>query len=297
MRKIVPILFYGNLFYGICAVALCYDANLQHNQPANHPLFYLLVFIATWLYYTRIYYKSRKVLLANPRTQWYLSNLSVIKKSLVVGIGILVVVSMAYLFRLPYLSTLPPQHWALLMIFPLVGIFYTFDVPAFGPYRAIRRIGWLKPFFIGFTWSGLTAVYPVVLVGVETDLSTPPSFFYWLQSFLYISALAVLFDIKDYTVDLKVGLKTYPTQWGIKKTLAAVVLPATLLSAAGQVFFLYQHQPSPVVYLVQVAPFVLLLALSPMVQRQSSILFYLVVIDGLMLLKALAGITTVHFYK
>lgn len=46
-RGIVPAIFFGNYFYGICVVALSIETAFQLNVPLNPWPYYMLIFAAT----------------------------------------------------------------------------------------------------------------------------------------------------------------------------------------------------------------------------------------------------------
>ncbi|MCY7421737.1 MAG: hypothetical protein LH478_08355 [Chitinophagaceae bacterium] len=301
MRNIIPLIFYGNLFYGLCALVLCLDTNLQHHLPANGPHFYFLTFTITVLYYSRIYFKIRVTNTDDKRIVWYSKHQNIILPSLI-GLLILVFID-ALVVILKFRNSAgnaPFIYWLLIILIPLVGFFYTYKKFPFPQVKQLRAIGWLKPFFIGFAWSGLITVYPVFFRQLQSGIAKQqfilPSGLYWLQNFLFISSLAIVFDIKDHAADLRYGLKTYPALLGVQKTLGMVVLPITFLSLG--VLFLYQQQVqlSLTQSIIQTIPYVLLLTIIPFLTQKHSILFYLVFVDGLMLTKGLCGIISIYFF-
>lgn len=302
LRNTIPIIFYGNLFYGLCAVALCLETNFQHHIPPNGPHFYLLVFTSTVVYYSRIYYKSISSLSTNKRTIWYRENQRVIKASLLVALLFIAVDSTYLLFKLRNaVLTLHMIQWALMIVFPLIAFLYTFKVIPFAGLKQLRGIGWMKPFFIGFAWSGLVTVYPVFFRQMQSGTASGqlilPSGLFWLQNFLFISALAVMFDIKDHISDSRLHLKTYPAMLGVRKTISLVIIPLVLVSLA--VLFLHQiqHHATLPQLLIQLIPFILLFIVTAFFQKDRGILFYLVVIDGLMLVKGICGIISISIFK
>ncbi len=295
MRNLIPIIFYGNLFYGLCALALCLETNLQHHLPPNGPHFYFLVFAGTVFYYSRIYYKSIHALSTNQRNLWYSSNKKLIK-NILVAVTVLIIIDtifLLYKFRIEVLN-IHLRQWGLICIFPLVAFLYTYKRIPFVQQKQLRTIGWLKPFIIGFAWSGLVTIYPLffrqVQSGINADDFILPSGLFWLQNFLFISALAIIFDIKDQASDLKWKLKTYPTIMGIKNTLRLIVIPLSLLSFATLFLYLWQKNAPVIQIALQSVPFIVLFIVISMMKKNQGILFYLAVIDGLMLLKGITGI-------
>ena len=301
MRNIIPLIFYGNLFYGLCAIVLCLDTNLQHRIPPNGPHFYFLTFSITVLYYSRIYFKTRLSTTNDKRSLWYNKYQNIIRPALIVLLVLVFIDAIVVIIKFRNsIANAPLKDWMLLFLIPLVGFFYTFKKFPFWQVKQLRAIGWLKPFFIGFAWSGLVTVYPMFFrqlqSGIDKDQFMLPSGLFWLQNFLFISALAIVFDVKDHISDIRYGLKTYPALLGVQKTLHLVVLPITLLSLA--VLFLHQQQIhlSFRQSLVQTIPYVLLLITIPFIAHQRSILFYLAYIDGLMLVKGFSGMISILFF-
>lgn len=107
---------------------------------------------------------------------------------------------------------------------------------------------------------------------------------------MYISVLAIMFDIKDYADDANKDLKTFVVRVGLRKTIFRILLPLTVLGLVS--FSVFAHQASFTIprFLINVIPFLLLLAVAYSMHRRKSIFYYLVVIDGLMLVKSLCGI-------
>ena len=302
LRNIIPLIFYGNLFYGLCALALCLETNLQHQLPPNGPHFYFLTFSITVLYYSRIYFTTRIANNIEQRSQWYINYQKPIKKALIVLLALVLIDAIVVIIKFRNaLVNAPIAECLLVLIIPLVGFFYTYKKFPFPQVKQLRAIGWLKPFFIGFAWSGLVTVYPVFFRQLQSGIAKHqfilPSGLYWFQNFLFISSLAIVFDIKDHAADLRYGLKTYPALLGVQKTLGAVVVPLTFLSLG--VLFLYQQQVqlSLIQSIIQTIPYVLLLTIIPFLAKKHSILFYLVFVDGLMLIKGICGIISIYFIK
>lgn len=280
---------------------LCLDTNLQHRLPPNGPHFYFLTFSITVLYYSRIYFKTRLSTTDDKRSLWYIKYQNIIRPALIVLLVLVFADAIVVIFKFRNSAgNAPLTDWMLLLLIPLVGFFYTFKKIPFWQIKQLRAIGWLKPFFIGFAWSGLVTVYPMFFrqlqSGIEKQQFMLPSGLFWLQNFLFISALAIVFDIKDHASDIRYGLKTYPALLGIQKTLGLVVLPITLLSLA--VLFLHQQQMhlSLEQSMIQTIPYVFLLIIIPFLAHQRSILFYLAFIDGLMLTKGLCGMISILFF-
>jgi 4-hydroxybenzoate polyprenyltransferase len=269
------------------------ETNLLHGYSLNEFPFYLLVFFGSWIYYTMIYVRSISPKSTNPRIVWYRENLTNIRRVLyfilLIELLLIIVCIGMYFKGVFYLSN---TQWLLVISVPLVAGLYTFNI-RLGKFKKFRQIGWLKPLVIGYTWTGWVTIYPLVIWQMQYAPTQPikvlPHPLYWLSNFIFITVLAIIFDVKDFSSDLRNNLKTFPTRLGITSTFRRVIVPMVLLNIA--VVVMYQWHRFPVVQsVVQLVPFLLLLWIGLKHQNQRSILYYLVAIDGLMLLKGVCGI-------
>ncbi|MFX8735755.1 hypothetical protein ABTM37_20985, partial [Acinetobacter baumannii] len=80
----VQALFFGNYFYGFCAVALSVEAALQQHYPLNDFLYYTMSFAATVVFYTKAYVADNIVFPANERAYWYAKNNNMVKLTQIV---------------------------------------------------------------------------------------------------------------------------------------------------------------------------------------------------------------------
>lgn len=277
--------FFGNWFYGLCAVALGVEAALQQGTAVPGITYHLLLFCCTVLFYTHAY---RRHTGDDERALWYARNHRSIRiRQAALGLLALVLLALALargevaLAHLPYLC-----------LFPLIGSAY-YGTSAFG----LRRIGWLKPLLIGVVWAGVTTWHPAVLghhgSGVPPFGATGWSLF--LKNVLFITLLGILFDIKDHAEDHRHALRTLVVQRGLRSTLFGVVLPLVIvglcafLLLAGVRGFSWQKT------MFNVVPFLAFVAVAISLRRKRSLLYYLVVVDGLLLLKAVCGSVAMHW--
>jgi len=154
------------------------------------------------------------------------------------------------------------------------------------------RIGWLKPFFIGFTWAGFVTIYPVLLYNIEELRDFDPEFRNWLlfvKNFMFVSVLCILFDIKDYATDANKELKTFVVKTGLRKTIFYIIIPLSAVGLGAFMLYATSHHFSLFKILLNTIPFILLIAVAYSLSRRRPIIYYLAIIDGLMLVKAICG--------
>ena len=114
---------------------------------------------------------------------------------------------------------------------------------------------------------------------------------------MFCTVNAIMFDMKDYADDSNHQLKTFVVRFGLRKTIFFILIP---LSLSGIFFMLafawYRHFTFLPVFF-NLIPFFLLLLVAYSMQRQKKILYYLIVIDGLIFIKAVCGIIAMQFVR
>src|SRR5262249_5285104 len=127
---------------------------------------------------------------------------------------------------------------------------------------------------------------------------TPLTFFpclLFIRTLMFIAVLAILFDIKDRDVDHRTGVTTVVTLVGTERTLFQVSLPLTGLGIATFLSYATVEHLTIAHVLLVLAPFGLLMAGIVSLTRTRTILYYLTIIDGLMLAKAVLDILAMQF--
>ncbi|MCC6372224.1 MAG: hypothetical protein IT236_14565 [Bacteroidia bacterium] len=296
--RLIQLIFFGNYFYGLCAVALCLESGLQQKLPLNAPEYYALTFCITVLFYTQAYVKTETPSHNdNQRAQWYNSNRGLISFTQTLFATLSLLLSLL-LFRRHYNGfTLPnAMEFVLLLSFPVAALLYYF--PGRGRFN-LRNVGWLKPFIIGFIWTGAVNVYPALFYylshGTHSIFSTTVLLLF-LKNFMFISILCIMFDIKDYAMDYNHQLKTFVVKAGLRYTIFYIIVPLTLLALAFMISIATIQQFNPWRIILNALPFLGILLVAYSLQKRKSIFYYLIIIDGLMLVKSAAGILAVVYF-
>jgi hypothetical protein len=308
LKKLAHFIVFGNYFYGCCAVALAIETNFQQNLPLNSVSFYLLLFYVTVLFYTYAYIQEKNTafiprkneMYINKRSTWYHDNRILIKKTQYLLISVCIIIALYFLIK--YYNRLiiitSPQLAALAITGFIALSYYGITI---GSLRInSRKTGWLKPFVIGFVWATEVTFIPLVWYQVERDISynfTSINGWFFIKNFMYISLLAILFDIKDYEADHNRKLKTFVVRVGLRRTIFSIIIPLTILGFIALIVFAVLSHFAPLRIIINGIPFALLIFVAWSMQRPKFILYYLVVIDGLMLVKALCGITAYLLVK
>lgn len=299
-NSILRTIFFGNYFYGICAVALSMEAILQQNAEFPESSFFLMAFCATVLFYSKAYQVTEKGASArNIRSAWYARNSRVIRLSQFILMALLTVLLLRFIFLFwSQLLHLSLYEIILLIFFPLTGLLY-YGIRFRGKSYELRLIGWLKPFIIALSWAGLVSIYPVLyqkITAGSTYYLSLSGFFLFIKNLMYITLLCILFDIKDYAMDYNQQLKTFVVKLGLRKTMFWVIIPLALTGFGSFLLYALFRDFSFMKIMINSIPFASIIIATYAMSNRRSIFFYLMVIDGLMLLKAICGITGVLYF-
>lgn len=317
-KNITEFLFFGNYFYAICTVALSMEASLQQGVPLNTPAYYILLVSGTVVYYTYAYMGELNLVGAltkkslprtahttnsyyNKRTSWYIRNYVLTNITQLI-FSLIALAAAIYLVVKEFheIFSLHLDEWAMLLAVPVVAFFYYGN--DYFPFIKInlRKTGWLKPFIIGFVWAGAVTIYPVMFykwqINQHYEISVM-SVWLLIKNWMYISVLCIMFDIKDYADDYNRHLKTFVVAVGLRKTIFRILLPLIGVGLIGLWGFSTNRHFDLPRTLFNTIPFILLLTVAYSMHRRKPILFYLIVIDGLMLLKGVCGILAYQLFS
>lgn len=290
--KIAESFFFGNYFYGCCAVALAIEASVQQRVPLNGPGFYLAIFLCTVSYYTFPYVRQCSYVTSNPRTNWYTRNYSLVRIRQWIYVSAITCLGIYFLSTKLYsIVSLSPGQWTLILVFPVLAMLYYGNSLVSGRYN-LRRIGWLKPFVIGACWAGLVTIYPPVFHSIEGGSAfqfTHVTGLLFLKNLLFVAALCVMFDIKDCAGDYSRKLKTFVVGIGLRRTIFYILMPAGVAGLTCFIAYASAHGFGPIKVALNMLPFFLLMSVAWSLRRRRGLLYYLVAVDGLLLIKAICG--------
>jgi hypothetical protein len=300
--KLLKFIFFGNYFVGILAVALTVEATLQLGNRFNAMSYYLLLFLAPIVYYTYAYMGATNSQHPdNPRTAWYASHKAYVYWSellltaICAGLTVFIAVN-----HFEAILHLPIIYWITVALVMAMAVLYYGLVPIVSFNLNLRNTGWLKPFIIGFIWAATANVLPLIMLKIQSGTDTTQSslwFFLFIKNFMFCTVNAIMFDMKDYAIDSNRQLKTFVVQIGLKKTIFYVLLPLLLLGMLSLSVFAYIMGFTLIRFLINLVPFVLTALVAYSMNKRKNIFYYLIVIDGLILVKALCGITAMLISK
>ena len=165
------------------------------------------------------------------------------------------------------------------LLLPLAALALGYSLPLLrwrGRWRAVREVPLLKVFLIGGVWSAVTVGLPAL--ALHRPLA--PLAGLLAQRFCLVSALAIVFDIRDFSRDRLTNLRTMPVVLG----LAGAKAVALALLAASVVIGLGRGAP-PLVVLVPSALGTWVIAVA---RDTRGDYFFALVADGVLLVQATA---------
>lgn len=300
MKRFIRSAFFGNYFIGVIAIALSIESCTQLLLPLNSTTYYVLLFCATIFYYTYAYLGPLNTgKFINPRKTWYIDNRPLVIYSQFILFTGAVVSGVYFLYKnFAAIKTLPFIYWLMAGIIAIAGLLYYGLLPGAAYKLNLRKTGWLKAFTIGFVWACVANLLSFIVVQVEHGPHTPEiELLGWLfiKNFMFCTVNAIIFDIKDYTDDSNQQLKTFVVRFGLRNTIFYVLLPLIAVGLLSLIAFASSRNFSFITIGINLLPFILLFMIAWSMQRPQKILYYLIVIDGLIFFKAICGIVGMKF--
>lgn len=294
-NKLVQFIFFGNYFVGLLTIALALETAFQLQLPFNSPAFYALAFMVVVLYYTYAYSGvMNPTATNNPRTLWYRKHFLFVRISQWTLLAACGALGLWYIIHnFDGILLLPVYYWLILAAVTVAGLLYYGIAPHALAKFNLRNSGLLKAFVIGFVWACWVDLVPVIALRIERHIDIPePGFLLWsfIKNWMFCTVNAIMFDIKDYADDSNRQLKTFVVRMGLRKTIFYLLLPLLIIGVLSLIVFAsYRHFGLPTM-LLNLIPFACLIWVAYSLHNRKPILYYLVVIDGLLLLKAICGI-------
>ena len=298
ISRFIVNIFFSNFFLILLSIVLNIETNIKIGLPFNSIAYYAFISTITVLFYLYAYRipKSLKSS-SNPRTQFYITH----RKSVCIYTAILAVIALISGIILA-INCLP--NYEILTWKWLTVLFFT-TVLSFGYYDfklgiSLRKTMLLKPFLIGWTWAITTVFLPVLFLMLKNEthyVIDAKFYFLFSQTFMYCVVNAILFDLKDYEDDSNRNLKTFVVKYGYHFTLNRIILPLIFLGFLSFVIFGIWYGLPLHRILFMLIPIVCLAIFAFKLNRPKAILYYLIAIDGMILLKAICGILSVILFE
>jgi 4-hydroxybenzoate polyprenyltransferase len=234
LRRFLDFLLYSNIFISICAAGMSVETYFLVRNEINWA-YIAFVFCATlFLYNFPVFVGDGFSAGYSERHFWILGS----KKPLaVLTAGALTATSIiAYHFPFKFLLSFIP------ITIPAFAYFF--------PQTHVRSVTGSKSFVVAIVWTGMTVVYPILLMSVVdfTQALTLENALIVTQNFFFMLPLCIIFNVRDIEYDRNKGVNSLPVRYGVKKTIVicmlslamfvavAMTLPSLGLARAGLLF-------------------------------------------------------------
>lgn len=228
LEKLFIAVLYSSVFISFCGYALTIETYQLAELPISHAMGWF-VFMATLFTYNLSSVQAELArFLYGRKSQgksWVMRNRLAL--SVLGALGLLVAACIYFFYDLN-LNFWFVVHLAIISIGYTVPILYRASKA-----RPLRKVPLLKVFLIAYVWAAVTIFFPLMDSGME--LWNEQALLLFVRRFLFILALALLFDIRDFTYDRTTRILTIPGLIGVRKTkllsLGLLLLYATLVVA------------------------------------------------------------------
>lgn len=175
---------------------------------------------------------------------------------------------------------------AVLAIAGAISLGYALPViPGKSGLQSLRKIPRLKIWLIAVVWILVIAVVPLIDISQEHgSIGMVASSLYMAQQGLLVLALTIPFDVRDLEVD-DADQKTLPMVLGVRRSLRLAQVLIAFFTIPAFICY-YLDYCSFWVFLAQVVVAAIGFLLIPKARKKASSLFFLIILDGLLLLQA-----------
>jgi hypothetical protein len=285
------IILWSNQFYGLCAVLLSIETSLILLDTYPNPFLLLLIYLGTIVYYTHAYLQEGKLGEQNERVGWYQKNHRYLIIRQVVFTFLCLLIAFVKLQMLSALIHASLFVKFVILISGLLSAAYYMPNLKFGLLHSYRTNGVVKSMAIAWVWT-FTCCFVPIWLGSNSQIAVFNEKFniYFLLLFIYVLVLAILFDIKDMLKDQLEQVNTIALKMGAERTVRYIVCPLLMLYYIIIIYWVWLAGLSPIFILIQG----LFVALSYLIARrvltQKAIFVNILLIDGLLVLKAVISI-------
>jgi 4-hydroxybenzoate polyprenyltransferase len=265
-------LVFSHIYIALCVVAITMETVILSRIDFQKSIpYFFIVFFSTLVAYNLKAVnplKNFKGSQDSEKISWSKENLSFILWLLLVS-AILLVIGILFLNMDTVLLLLP---------LGLLSLGYSWPVKIGKRKRALRELPFVKTLMVAFVWTIVVAFIPYVesqnIVSADSERI--------IGDFMFLFALALLFDIKDIESDKANSIKTIPLLIGVNGTkmlsLSIIFLRILYLILSGMMF----RELVPEILITLLCAVLIL----KYINKQTTEYFYMVYVDGLILLKS-----------
>ncbi len=297
LRNLVQdFIVFSNLFIAACAAFLTAETfSLLYIKQATW--FTAIVFCATLLIYNLHYLQKSKTDKRDFRLNWMRKNLLLVyifSAASLIALSSLIFSNYTFFFftagKLSFLKLL------LFASIPLLAIAYSQPLLP-GQKKSVRSWGWFKPIYLSLFWTVVTILIPIYFTAPNLLIAKPSAIIaLLLNRFFFMLGLCLLFNIRDFEEDKKDGLKTLAVVYGKQLTLKYGKWLLLILNILATGVLLYTlNYNKPFIITAFFIPVVLVWLLFHYFHYSRNTASFVLVYDGLMVVKAILLIFAIHY--
>lgn len=302
-KKLVDFIFYTDFYYGICAIVMTRGLFSLHGLPPIPTATYGILFSTCILYYLLPHsywmFGNRpihqwtsipKFKTTNDRSTWLLVNYRLVLGFLL-SLFVILAISTIDLLKevIGFIPNLTMEDWAILLFTLIVGLSYYAHSIARVSRFSLRNLPFAKPTAIAIVWVNVVYLFPLILMKAIYQMDyrflTPNLLFELLYTYILVTMLCILFDLKDFEVDKQKHLATLPIKYGWNGLVWKILLPMLGIITTVQMYRIYQFYPTQYYWLLM--PILLLSIVIGNRKKISKIKYYTLIIDSLLLFKGI----------
>ncbi|WMX17324.1 hypothetical protein [Aureispira sp. CCB-E] len=209
MAKFINFLLYSNIYIALCAVAMTAQTLYVFDiSVPTSPALLGLVFFSTLVIYALHRLVSLSKVDKNLKVErfnvieTYQRHIQIYAALGTIGGG----VCFFFLARTTQYALVLPAILSLGYVIPFMG----------NKKLRLRDVHFIKIFLIAIVWSYVTVLLPVLEHGIPLEEQAIGAI---IERILFIFVITLPFDLRDWEIDKKNGVRTIPATIGVKKTL------------------------------------------------------------------------------
>lgn len=267
MNRLFRFLLFEHLVIAISAAALCAQTKLFYSI-FDYPLTLIaFVFFATLLSYNMHFSFAANKSSSSEQLQWFRDN-----KTLALVINVLsLAATLWFWWKVRSINV----HIVAAILFNAA---YTAPLLLKNPIKLPSILTFIKSYFIGFVWAYATVVLPLAFFDIEPNIN---EIFLFVSRLLLVALATMIFDYRDRLRDFEMGVHT-PANIMNEQQFEIFFLINVLLYSFSVVFLAIRF--STYMHLLQLIPGLVSLYLLRISKREDSDYFYLIWVDGLLIL-------------
>lgn len=273
LKFVFRFFLFQHFVISIAAIALCWQTYIILSSYVYNYNLAGFLFFATLLSYNTHFWLASKKNTSSLQLNWFRQH----------QIFTLVFNIVAFIATV-YFWYQVKEITGIILIAILLNAAYTAPLLFKSPLKLPLLFTFIKSYFIGFTWAFVTTVLPLKLLGPEQGL---PVSLLFLQRFMLVSIATIIFDCRDRLLDREWGVHT-PANFLNEKQLRLFFIINLLIYAV--IVLCMSVSSGNYLHLLQLIPALVLWQLFQQSARTNSDVFYLVWVDGVLILSPLLSL-------